>query len=151
MRVRFRALRLGLSSLCVGASIELADKTPLSKVWRRGIQPRARPAPYQAGSSACASLLSACAGRRLSLNMGGFDVISKTRNPARERTSRWRSKGMSPRGSHSRSRIRIPPEPAPVPKAHARVYHVGSMRFSVKEAPLRDSPRGELVHGTRTS
>ena len=35
--------------------------------------------------------------------------------------------------------------PIPEPKPHHRVYHVGTMRFPVKEAPLRDSPRGRLV------
>jgi hypothetical protein len=38
-----------------------------------------------------------------------------------------------------------PPESAPAPKPHARVYRVGTMRFPVKEAPLRDSPRGKLA------
>jgi hypothetical protein len=39
----------------------------------------------------------------------------------------------------------VAPEPPPSPKPHARVYHVGTMRFPVKEAPLRDSPRGRLA------
>ena len=41
----------------------------------------------------------------------------------------------------------VSPESVPSPEAkpHHRVYHVGTMRFPVKEAPLRDSPRGRLV------
>jgi hypothetical protein len=72
-------------------------------------------------------------------------MISKTRNPGKGKNVPVVIEGDEPERLTFPVEDEIPPEPAPVPKAHARVYHVGSMRFSVKEAPLRDSPRGELV------
>lgn len=91
-------------------------------------------------------LLSAGAGRRWSL---GHESIMRNKKIPPHETKVPASKATDMDGPEALSfpdKVETSPESSPPARPHARVYQVGNMRFPVREAPLRDSPRGKLVH-----